>query len=192
MPFGQHISVTTLALRQHFLILKNCYETGLTKYPIIMICNSCLLIEVTYFWIKFVSYIRHVIVGGFPPGTPISSTNKTDRHDITETLLKMALNAITLITQKWRNVVNTPAPTSLDNYIKNYNDNWHIVITITLPPPYLAVNHLCFVTCLFLSPVSHMHRYKHDKNKTRYNNFILMLHFSVKCQETYKYLWYTK
>jgi hypothetical protein len=30
----------------------------------------------------------------FSPGTPVSSTNKTDRHDITEILLKMALNTI--------------------------------------------------------------------------------------------------
>jgi hypothetical protein len=29
-------------------------------------------------------------------GTPVSSTNKTDRHDITEILLKVALNTITL------------------------------------------------------------------------------------------------
>jgi hypothetical protein len=28
------------------------------------------------------------------PGTPVSSTNKTDRHDITEILLKVALNTI--------------------------------------------------------------------------------------------------
>jgi hypothetical protein len=28
----------------------------------------------------------------FPPGTPVSSTNKTDRHDITEISLKVALN----------------------------------------------------------------------------------------------------
>ena len=28
----------------------------------------------------------------FPPGTPVSSTNKTDLHDITEILLKVALN----------------------------------------------------------------------------------------------------
>jgi len=35
-------------------------------------------------------------VGGFPPGTPVSSTNKTDRHDITEILLKVALNTIAL------------------------------------------------------------------------------------------------
>ena len=32
----------------------------------------------------------------FSPGTPVSSANKTDRHDITEKLLKMALNTITL------------------------------------------------------------------------------------------------
>jgi len=30
----------------------------------------------------------------FPPGTPVSSTSKTDRHDITEILLKVALNTI--------------------------------------------------------------------------------------------------
>ena len=31
--------------------------------------------------------------------TPVSSTNKTDRHDITEILLKVALNTI-IITHK--------------------------------------------------------------------------------------------
>ena len=30
----------------------------------------------------------------FSPDTPVSSTNKTDRHDITEILLKVALNTI--------------------------------------------------------------------------------------------------
>jgi hypothetical protein len=40
---------------------------------------------------KFVSDLWHV--GGF---TPVSSTNKTDCHDITEILLKVALNTITL------------------------------------------------------------------------------------------------
>jgi len=30
----------------------------------------------------------------FPPGTPVSSTNKTDRYDIAEILLKVALNTI--------------------------------------------------------------------------------------------------
>jgi hypothetical protein len=32
----------------------------------------------------------------FSPGTPVSSTNKTDSHDITELLLKVVLNTITL------------------------------------------------------------------------------------------------
>ena len=36
--------------------------------------------------IQFVSDLRQV--GGFFPGTPVSSTNKTDRHDITEIFLK--------------------------------------------------------------------------------------------------------
>ena len=42
--------------------------------------------------IKFVSDLRQV--GDFHPGTPFSSTNKTDCHDITEILLKVALNTI--------------------------------------------------------------------------------------------------
>ena len=33
----------------------------------------------------------------FSMGTPVSSTNKTDRHDITEIFLKVALNTLTLI-----------------------------------------------------------------------------------------------
>ena len=32
----------------------------------------------------------------FSPGTPVSSTNKTDRRDITEILLKVVLNNIAL------------------------------------------------------------------------------------------------
>jgi hypothetical protein len=40
--------------------------------------------------IKFVSDLRQV--GGFLFGPPISSTNKTDRHDINEILLKVALS----------------------------------------------------------------------------------------------------
>jgi hypothetical protein len=32
----------------------------------------------------------------FSPGAPDSSTSKPDRHDITEILLKVALNTITL------------------------------------------------------------------------------------------------
>jgi hypothetical protein len=39
----------------------------------------------------------------FSLGTPVSSTNKTDRHDITEISLKVVLNTI-----KQTNIVNSP------------------------------------------------------------------------------------
>jgi hypothetical protein len=32
--------------------------------------------------------------GWFSPGTPVSSTNKTDNHDIAALLLKVAINTI--------------------------------------------------------------------------------------------------
>jgi hypothetical protein len=47
----------------------------------------------------------------FSPGTPVSSTNKTDRHDITEILLKAALNTINQIKPFW-----------LHKYIITYQD----------------------------------------------------------------------
>ena len=43
--------------------------------------------------IKFVSDLRQV--GGFFSGTTVSSTNNTDRQDIAEILLSVALNTIT-------------------------------------------------------------------------------------------------
>ena len=44
--------------------------------------------------IKFVSDLRQD--GGFFPGTPVSSTNKTDCHCISELLLKVTLNTLAL------------------------------------------------------------------------------------------------
>jgi hypothetical protein len=47
-----------------------------------------------HYGIKFLS----VIAAGrwFSPDTPVSSTNKTYRHDISEILLQVALSTITL------------------------------------------------------------------------------------------------
>ena len=36
----------------------------------------------------------------FSPDTPVSSTNKTDRHDMTKVLLKVALNTINQLTNQ--------------------------------------------------------------------------------------------
>jgi hypothetical protein len=49
--------------------------------------------SIQYYMIKFVSDFHQV--GGFAD-TPLASTNKTDRHDIAEILLKVALNTITI------------------------------------------------------------------------------------------------
>jgi hypothetical protein len=46
---------------------------------------------IQHYVIKFVSDLRQV--SSFL-SSPVSSTNKTERHDITEILLKVALNAI--------------------------------------------------------------------------------------------------
>ena len=39
-------------------------------------------------------YILYEAFCVFTPGTPVSSTNKSDRHDISEVFLKVALNTI--------------------------------------------------------------------------------------------------
>ena len=46
--------------------------------------------SIQHYVISFVSDLWQV--GGFSPGTLVSSTNKTDSHDITEIVLKVALN----------------------------------------------------------------------------------------------------
>jgi hypothetical protein len=51
------------------------------------------VLDTTLYVINFVSDLRHV--SGFLWVLPVSSTNKTDCHDITEIILKVALNTIT-------------------------------------------------------------------------------------------------
>ena len=50
--------------------------------------------SIQHYVTKCVSDLRQV--SGFLRGTPVSPTNKTDRHDITHILLKLALNTIIL------------------------------------------------------------------------------------------------
>ena len=49
--------------------------------------------SIKYYVIRFVSDLQQV-GRRFSLGTPVSSTNKTDRHEVTEILLKVALNTI--------------------------------------------------------------------------------------------------
>jgi hypothetical protein len=48
--------------------------------------------SIQHYVIKFVSDLRQV--GWFSLGTPVTSTNKTYLHDITEILLKVAISTI--------------------------------------------------------------------------------------------------
>ena len=48
--------------------------------------------SIQHYLIKFVSDLRQV--WWFSPGTTVSSTNKTDSHDIADILLNVALNTI--------------------------------------------------------------------------------------------------
>ena len=56
--------------------------------------------------IKFVNNLRHV--GVFFSGTPLSFTNKTVRVDISEILLNVALNTITLLYQPPQKTAGIP------------------------------------------------------------------------------------
>ena len=62
-----------------------CGDVEIAKFPGVLdttLCDNVCQLLVTGRW--------------FCPGTPVSSTNKTDRHDIAEIFLKVALITITL------------------------------------------------------------------------------------------------
>ena len=89
--------------------------------------------SIQYYVIKLVRDLPQV--GGFLKGTPVSSINKTDRHDITETLLKVALNTININLRPWVRILLDIVVISemlvhfvfiLQNYheVHNVFDNW--------------------------------------------------------------------
>ena len=63
-----------------------------TTCAISVITTDVVSLKRVHYVIKFVSDMLQV--GGFHRGHLVSSTNKTDRHDITEIFLKVALNTI--------------------------------------------------------------------------------------------------
>ena len=70
-------------------------------------CNQCFSTLTLWVWIPFRRGVQHYMLtfvilwlaGGLwlSSGTPVSSTNKTDRHEIIAIMLKVMLNTITLI-----------------------------------------------------------------------------------------------
>jgi len=80
-----------------------CKRSWLCGSWIYLICNRCLsslmlwlriplMPRCTTLWNKVCQWLA--AGRWFSPGTPVSSTNKTDCHDITDILLKVALNTI--------------------------------------------------------------------------------------------------
>jgi hypothetical protein len=94
-------------VQKHFLLANCLFGTSYTQGRINSIivplpwakqfCSNPAHDEVylkQHYVIKFVSELRQVDV--FFSGKPVFSTNKTDRHDITEIFLKVVLKTITL------------------------------------------------------------------------------------------------
>ena len=69
----------------------------------------------------------------FSPGPPVSSTNKTDRHDITEILLKVALNTI--------NQIQTNQSSCLP-YVASFSGLFILIAPSVFSNLYLIYNHI--------------------------------------------------
>ena len=67
----------------------------------------------------------------FYPGTPTSSTNKTNRHDISEILLKVALNTITL-NPNFTIINGRIIVLFIENIFDYFKDSWNEKIGQTL------------------------------------------------------------
>jgi hypothetical protein len=79
VSYGLNHTITTMSISYFKLWVRIPLHRGVSRYNIM-------------WWSLSVTWQ----VGGFSLGTPISSTNKNDRHDITEILLKVSLSTITL------------------------------------------------------------------------------------------------
>ena len=102
------------------------------------LCNQCL--SPLMLWVQIPFRARctalcdkvcqwHATCRWFSPGTPVSSINKTDHSDITETLLKVALNTIIIY-----------KPCKID--VNNANDKIFITIKIAITDIQVLVSEL--------------------------------------------------
>ena len=100
------------------------------RVRLVVWCNRCLSPPKLWVWTLFMARCTRYIFllcdkvfqwlatcWWFSPGTPLSSTNKTDRHDVTEILLKVAINTLTLTHGIWH--INE----DLFNFVKYISDS---------------------------------------------------------------------
>ena len=68
-------------------------------------------------------FVSDSVEGRFiSPGTPVSSTNKTDRHDIAEIMLKVTLNTITVTSDHMYKYIFYDLDGVLNDYFFHYQD----------------------------------------------------------------------
>ena len=92
--------------------------------PLKLCIRTPFMVRCTWYNIMW-SICQWLVVGRwFSPGTPVSSTNKTDCHNITEILLKVVLNAITLT------LISKLDPLDLTTFIE-VTDQWSFCIINT-------------------------------------------------------------
>ena len=96
----------------------------------------------------------------FAPGTLVSSTNKTNRHDITEILLKVALSTITLTP----NIIISKYSNNKDKHVEL---KWTILLTKykdatrNLPISKIIKLCLCFCVRTYCLIFSHLCKFFH-------------------------------
>ena len=99
MLFKFYIEYIYRKRRLGTLLLRDSQMCIQINYIVVIECNQCLSPLQLCVWIPFNTQynILWLATGRwFSPGTPVSSTNKTDRHDIAEILLKVALKTTTV------------------------------------------------------------------------------------------------
>jgi hypothetical protein len=91
----------SLLVLYYKVLYNSCVYYSVVCYSIlyysVLYCGSMLLSSLLLNMASmFYDSCHYVLVTSrwFSPGSPVSSTYKTDRHDITEILLKVALNTI--------------------------------------------------------------------------------------------------
>ena len=88
------ISITLRGDRRDRMVVGFTTTCEIGAYHTAKVVSSNPFISIQHYVINFVSDLRQV--DGFPLGSPVSSINKTDCHEITEKLLKVALSTIDL------------------------------------------------------------------------------------------------
>ena len=108
----------------------------------------------------------------FSPGTPVSSTNKTDRHNITEILLKVALITIKQTNKTYFSILHPVADLNfLGPWSLNYNGSPSQPVTIRQSLPIILNNgKMCDVSKIILCDIFQYWKYAERKKEKRDSN----------------------